>query len=69
MYRGLKPTESIERKNNPDIKIENNPNLRVLKIIPSKIYSSKDKDKKGCSRANNEIQTKNRFIVATDFSN
>ncbi len=29
MYTGLKPTEGIERKNNPDIKIENNPNLRV----------------------------------------
>ena len=68
MYTGLKPTESIERKNNSDIKIENNSNLGMLEIIPSKISSSKDKDKKSCSRANNEIQTKNRFIVTTDFS-
>ena len=68
MNTGLKPTESIERKNNPDNKIEENSNLRVIKIIPSKISSSKDNEKKSCSRANNESQTKNKFIVTTDYS-
>ena len=68
MNTELKPTESIERKNSPDNKIENKSNLKVLKIIPSKISSSKDIDKKSCSRANNEIQTKNNFIVTTDYS-
>ena len=32
------------------------------------ISSSKDKDKKCYSRAINEIQTKNRLFVTTDFS-
>ena len=67
MNTGLNATERIERKNNPD-KIENNSNLSVLKIIPSKISSSKDIDKKSCSRSHNEIQTKNKFIVTTDNS-
>jgi hypothetical protein len=68
MNIGSKPTESIERKNIPDNKIANKSNLRILKIIPYKISSSKDIDKKSCSRANNEIQTKNKFIVTTDYS-
>ena len=67
MSTDLKPTESLE-KNNADNKIENNSNLRALKIIPSLISSSKDKDKKCYSKAINEIQTKNRLFVTTDFS-
>ena len=67
MSTDLKPTESLE-KNNADNKIENNSNLRALKIIPSLIFSSKDKDKKCYSRVINEIQTKNILFVTTDFS-
>ena len=69
MNTGLKPTGIIERKNNPDNKMEYNSNLMTLKIIPVKISSSKGKDKKSFSRPNNnEIQKKNKFIVTTDFS-
>ena len=67
MSTDLKPTESIE-KNNADNIIENNSNLRALKIIPSLIFYSKDKDKKCFSRVINEIQTKNILFVSTDFS-
>ena len=67
MSTDLKPTGSIE-KNNADNIIENNSNLRALNIIPSLIFSSKDKDKKCYSKAINEIQTKNRLFVTTDFS-
>ena len=69
MNTGLKSKESKEMKNIPNNKIENNSLLKAIKIIPTQISYSKDKDKKNCSRANNEIQTKIRFTVNTDFSN
>ena len=68
MNTGLKSTESREKKNIPNIKIESNSNSKTIKIIPTKISSSKDTDKNSLTRGNNEMQAKKRFYVTTDFS-